>query len=281
VGFYVGVVLLLFNATIVMVILLTETTRLYGRLIRSNAALQRERRNKLFSLEAMAAAISHEVNQPLGAILANSEVAAISISRTPPDLELAAEALDDITSDVRRAHEVFSGVGSLFKRADQGLGSVDVNGIVTEALRILHSETQEHRINVRVDLTSRLPNIVGHRGQLLEVIINLIRNAIDAMSGIEERDRLLTVESRVDDRGGVSLTVRDTGPGIDPDRTEEIFEAFFSTKSWGTGLGLAICRRIVEDHGGRISASSAKEKQGAVFHLTLPMNSANPSLMSN
>jgi signal transduction histidine kinase len=277
VGFYVGVVLLLFNATIVMIILLTETTRLYGRLIRSNAALQRERRNKLFNLDAMAAAISHEVKQPLGAILTNSEVATISISRSPPDLGLAAEALGDITSDVRRANELFRSVGSLFKRADQGLESVDVNGIVTEALRILRSETEEHRINVHADLTPRLPNIVGHRGQLMEVVINLIRNAIDAMSGIEEGDRLLTIESRADDRGAVSLTVRDTGPGIDPNKTEEIFEAFVTTKSWGTGLGLAICRRIVEGHGGSISASSGGERQGAVFQLALPINPANPS----
>jgi signal transduction histidine kinase len=104
VGFYVGILLLLFNATIVMTILLIETTRLYSQLIHSNAALQRERRNKLFSLEAMAAAISHEVKQPLGAILTNSEVAAISISQAPPDLKSAAEALGDITSDVHRAN---------------------------------------------------------------------------------------------------------------------------------------------------------------------------------
>lgn len=279
VGFYVGVVLLLFNATIVMVILLAETTRLYGQLIRSNADLQRERRNKLFNLEAMAAAISHEVRQPLGAILTNSEVAAMSISRAPPDLESAAEALGDIASDVRRANDMFRSVGDLFKRPDQGLAPVDVNGIVTEALRMLRTEIEAHGINVHVSLTSGLPTIAGHRGQLLEVVINLIRNAIDAMSGIE-RDRVLTIESQVDDPGAVSLTVRDTGPGIAPDKTEEIFDAFVTTKSWGTGLGLAICRRIIEGHGGLISASSAREKPGAVFQLTIPTNPTNPSMTS-
>lgn len=275
VGFYVGVLLLLFNATIVMVILLTETTRLYSRLIRSNVALQRERHNKLLSLEALASSISHEVKQPLGAILANSEVAAASIDRAAPDLDLAAEALRDIPGDVRRATELLRGVGTLFGRADQELESVDVNEIVAQALRALRVETEEHRINVQVDLTLKLPPIVGHRGQLLEVLINLINNAIDAMSGIEERDRLLAIEGRAD-RDTVSLTVKDTGPGIDPDKTEEIFEAFVTTKSWGTGLGLAICRLIVERHGGKISASSAKGQRGAVFQLTLPIGHADP-----
>jgi signal transduction histidine kinase len=275
VGFYVGIVLLLFNAIIVMVILLTETTRLYGRLIRSNVALQRERHNKLLSLEALASSISHEVRQPLGAILANSEVAAMSIDRAPPDLELAAEALRGIPGDVRRANELLRDVGTLFGRADQELESVDVNEIAAQALRVLRTETEEHRINVHADQTLQLPRIMGNRGQLLEVLINLIHNAIEAMSGIEERDRLLTIEGRA---GGdtVSLTVKDTGPGIDPDKTEEIFEAFVTTKPWGTGLGLAICRLIAERHGGQISASSAKGQHGAVFQLTLPISHANP-----
>ena len=280
VGFYVGIVLLLFNATVLMSILLTETTRLYGRLIQSNVALQRERNNKLFSLEALAASISHEVKQPLGAILANSEVAAVSIDRLPPDLVLAAEALRDIPGDVRRATELLRSVVTLFGRADRKPESVDVNGIVAEALLILRAEAAEHRINVHEDLTSRRPNIMGHRNQLLEVVINLIHNAIEAMSGVEERDRSLTIETRADDRGTVYLTVSDTGSGIDPNKAEEIFEAFVTTKSWGTGLGLAICRLIVERHGGQISASAAKGEQGAVFQLTFPMNQTNPRLMS-
>jgi signal transduction histidine kinase len=275
VGFYVGVVLLLFNATVVMVILLTETTRLYGRLIRSNAALQRERNNKLLSLEALASSISHEVRQPLGAILANSEVAAESIDRIPPDLELATEALRDIPAEVRRANELLRGVGTLFGRVDQELEPVDVNEIVAQALRTLRAETEEHRINVHVHLALDLPRITAHRGQLLEVLINLIHNAIEAMSGIEEGDRLLSIEGWAD-RDTVRLTVKDTGPGLDPNKTEDIFEAFVTTKSWGTGLGLAICRLIVERHGGQISASSAKGQQGAVFQLALPIGQAPP-----
>ena len=276
VGFYVGVVLLLFNATIVMVILLTETTRLYGRLIVSNAALQQERRNKLFSLEAMAAAISHEVRQPLGAILTNSEMAAMAIRQSPPDVESAVEALDDIVSDVRRANETFKSVGTLFGRADREPQSVDLNGIVAEAIRILRPEIEQHRVNLDVDLAPRLPNIAGHPGQMLEVVINLVHNAVEAMSGSEARERLLTIESRADDRGAVNLIVRDTGPGLDAGKAEEIFDAFVTTKSSGTGLGLAICRRIVEGHGGLISASSPGERRGAVFQLTLPANPYRP-----
>jgi signal transduction histidine kinase len=271
VGFYAGVVLLLFNATIVMVILLTETTRLYARIIRSNNALQREQQNKLSSLEAIVASISHEVRQPLGAVLTNSETAVLSLKHTPPDIEIAMEALHEIERDVHRTTEIFKSIGTLFGRTDQQLVSIDINDVVAETLRIMGGEIEERGIKAQVDLKPRLPHIMGHRGQLQEVVINLIHNGIEAMSAIESREkRLLTIVTQFDDYA-VTLAVRDTGLGIEPDKMNQVFDAFITTKPLGMGLGLSICRRIIERHGGQISAWSAGEQKGAVFQLTLPI----------
>jgi signal transduction histidine kinase len=152
---------------------------------------------------------------------------------------------------------------------------IDINDVVAETLRIMRGEIEERGIKVQVDLRPRLPHIMGHRGQLQEVLINLIHNGIEAMSAIESRERLLRIVTQFDDCA-VTLAVRDTGPGIDQGKMNQIFDAFITTKPSGMGLGLAICRRIVERHGGRISAWSAREQKGAVFQLTLPINPAAP-----
>ena len=214
VGFYAGVMFLLFNATIVMVILLAELTRLYVRVIRSHVALQRERQNKLVSMEAVAASISHEVKQPLGAILTNTEAALLSLQHAPQDVALATEALRDIRSDVRRTDEILKSIGALFGRSHHDdLAPVDINDVAAEALRITRGEIEKRGIRPHVDLTPNLPHIMGHRGQLLEVIINLVHNSVEAISAIQVGERLLTIESRCDDRGAVVLAVRDTGLG--------------------------------------------------------------------
>jgi signal transduction histidine kinase len=273
VGFYAAIVLLLFNATIVMIILLTETTRLYARVIRSNDALRREQQNRLSSLEAIVASISHEVRQPLGAVVTNSETAVLSLKHTPPDIEIAMEAVHDIERDAHRTTEIFKSIGALFGQTDQQLVPIDINDVVAETLRIMRGEIVESGIKTQADLTPRLPHIMGHRGQMQEVIVNLIHNGIEAMS--KSQERLLTIVTQFDDHA-VILAVRDTGPGIDPGKMNQIFDAFITTKPSGMGLGLAICRRIVERHGGRISAWSAGEQKGAVFQLTLPINPAAP-----
>jgi signal transduction histidine kinase len=211
----------------------------------------------------------------LGAVLTNSETAVLSLKHTPPDVEIAMEALHDIERDAHRTTEIFKSIGALFGQTDQQLVPIDINDVVAETLRIMQGEIEERGIKAQVDLRPRLPHIMGHRGQLQEVLINLIHNGIEAMSAIESRERLLTIVTQFDDCA-VTLAVRDTGPGIDPRKTNQIFDAFVTTKPSGMGLGLAICRRIVERHGGRISAWSAGEQKGAVFQLTLPINAAAP-----
>src|SRR5262245_16769694 len=197
-----------------MVVLLTETTRLYARNISSLEALRRERQNKLLNLEAMAASISHEVRQPLSAIGLNSEAAELSLKRTPPDLGSAVEALHDIQGDVRRTSAVFATIGTVFGRAEGQRERVDLNEIAGAALRSVRGEMAKHDVKLQTRFEPNMPRVLGHPDQLLEVVINIVSNAIEAMQAVEGRDRVLTIETRDDlDLGQAVLAVRDTGPG--------------------------------------------------------------------
>jgi signal transduction histidine kinase len=272
-GFYAGRGFALITSVVVLVVLLAEMTRLYVRLARSNRALQRERNNKLMNLEAMAASISHEVSQPLAAIATNGGAALRFLGHTPPDLEDARSALNRIVTASHLAREVFDNIRALFGSADQGQETVDVNEIIFGALGALRGELEEHGITTRAELTPELPIVLGHRGQLQEVILNLIHNAIEAMDA-KDGSRVLRVSTQHHDRDTITVAVEDTGPGIDPEKVDGIFDAFVTTKPKGMGLGLAICRMIVERHGGQLSVWSDKNRGGALFQFVLPVKSA-------
>jgi signal transduction histidine kinase len=243
------------------------------QLAQSNALLQRERDNKLMNLEAMAASIAHEVRQPLVAIAANGGAALRFLGRTPPDHKEVQSALSRIISDSHRASQVFDNIRALFGKADKGHEPVYVNEIAIEVLHTLRGELNDHGIMIRTDLTPRLPLVMGHRGQLHEVFLNLVRNAIEAMDAIKDGTRVLQVRTEChDDRDEIVVAVEDSGPGIDPEKLDGIFDAFVSTKPEGMGLGLAICRMIIDRHGGQLSAWSGK-KRGAVFKFILPTQS--------
>jgi signal transduction histidine kinase len=271
-GFYVSRLFSLATATIVLIILLAEAARLYSRLVDANRTLLRERDNKLADVEAVVASISHEVKQPLSAIVMRGSSARRYLEDSPPNLDKARTALNAIVADGRRASEIFENIRSLFRGRMQERVPVNVNELVSDVMEMMRDELAEHRIIARTELVTGALLVLGHRGQLEEVLLNLIRNAIDAMEGTEEARRLLRL--RVDDRGldGASIEVMDAGSGIDPDRLESIFDAFFTTKSRGMGLGLAICRMIVERHGGKLLASS-EQGAGAVFQVILPTRS--------
>lgn len=267
-GFYVSRILSLITSTIVLVILLAETTDLYTRLARANMMLRRERDSKMMNLEAVVGSISHEVKQPLAAIVMRGSTALRFLAHSPPDLEKARLALNKIVSDGHRASQIFDSIRDLFRESDQERMPVDVCEMVLDVLDTVHSELTEHRITVRHELMAGVPLVIGHPGQLQEVLLNLIRNAIEAMAGITgPRILQLKVERREHD--GIVITVIDTGPGIDPEKLDSIFDAFVTTKSQGMGLGLAICRMIVERHGGRLRASSGPGG-GAQFEIDLP-----------
>jgi signal transduction histidine kinase len=174
---------------------------------------------------------------------------------------------------------VFDGFRALLGKVDQGRHRIDVNEIILGVLHSLRGELKDHRVTVRPELTSELPLLVGHGGQLREVISNLVHNAIDAMDTTTDRSRELQVRTEIRGHDAIVVSVQDSGPGIDPKQLDGIFSAFVTTKAQGTGLGLAICRMIIEHHGGRLSALS-DGKSGALFQFILPIKTAVESRLA-
>jgi C4-dicarboxylate-specific signal transduction histidine kinase len=222
------------------------------------------------NLEAMAASISHEVKQPLAATATNGTAAKLFLERAPPDLEEVRSALDAMVNDSQRACEILDNVRALFGSVAQRRRPVDVNEMVLGALRVLAPDLEERRIAIRTEFILEPPLVMGHKSQLQEVIINLARNAIEAMDAIKDRNRVLQIKTQRNDRDAITVLVNDTGPGIDPKKLHGIFEAFVTTKAGGMGLGLAICRTIIERHGGQLTATS-DGKRGASFQFVLPI----------
>jgi len=268
-GFYASRGFTLFTSMLVLGLLLKEMTNLYTRLARSNIALERERNNRLMSLEALAASISHEVRQPLSAMRLDSDTALTLLETTPPDLEGVRSALTDVVSNGERANQVLRDIRILFGKVEQAREPIDVNETALEALRALRAEVEGRGVKVRLELATGLPPVMGHRGQLREVLLNLVHNAVDAMNDMADRARSLQVITRRHGDDAIVVAVKDTGPGIDPKRLNGVFDPFVTTKSHGMGLGLPICRTIIERHGGQLTAHS-DGKNGALLQFVLP-----------
>ncbi len=234
--------------------------------------LERERENKLLSVDAITASIAHEVRQPLTAIASNASAALRFCDRTPPDHDEVRAALKRIIGDSHRADELFDSIRALFRRTDQAREPLDVSEMAREALQSLREELIDHKVTTNTDFASELPLVDGNRNQLQEVIINLIHNAVEAMDTASDRSHILNVSTELRGRDAILVAVEDSGPGIDPKQLEGIFDAFVTTKTDGMGLGLAICRRIIESHGGQLSATS-DGKSGARFQFVLPVAS--------
>jgi signal transduction histidine kinase len=271
-GFYAGRVFSIITASIVLIVLLAETTRLYVLLARSNMKLQREQNSKLMNFEAIVAAISHEIKQPLGAIELNGSSAQLILDRAPVDVGEIQAIMDETKDAARRINETLDGFRSLFGRIDQKRLAVDINELILDVLKSSRTELNENGVLARTKLTSELPTIYGDRNQIQELIYNLVHNAIEAVSEMASRDKMLEVRTNIWDRNAIIVEVLDNGPGIDPERLGDVFEAFVTTKPHGTGLGLAICRKIVERHDGQIWVTSVVP-HGANFRVVLPSSS--------
>ena len=267
-GFYAGRIFSFLTATVVLTVLLAGTTRLYARVARTNMMLQREQNDRLMSLEAMTAAIAHEVRQPLTAMVNNTAAARNFLRRVPPDPAEAQSLLGRVIDAGLRISEIFDNIRDLCRQTNWMQEQVDLNEITHRTFVVLREDLQALNVDTRISLTSTLPPIMGHRGQLQEVVVNLVRNAMEAMSSIEDGRRVLRVSTEHSDRS-VTLVVEDSGPGFDRSNIDRIFDVFVTSKARGMGLGLAICRTIVERHGGRISASPANPR-GAVLRVDLP-----------
>jgi signal transduction histidine kinase len=192
------------------------------------------------------------------------------LEKVPPDLGEIKSLFSIVEDSGFRANEILSHVPKLFEDADREQEPIDMNNLALETLKILSGELNDHAVKTNLELTSELPAIMGHRVQLQEVILNLVRNAIDAMDTTHVERRSLTVRTRPDSGKAIVMEVEDSGPGIEDRRLAAIFEPFVTTKPKGTGLGLAICSRIIEHHGGQLKASPDCN-HGALFQIILPI----------
>jgi signal transduction histidine kinase len=229
-----------------------------------------ERENQLLNIEAITVSIAHEIKQPLTAIALHGGAGLRFLAMEPPNLEEARLLLAAIRNDSHRAVELLDGMGNLFRRVGEARDTVDINELACEVLQPLQKNIQSHGIATRLELFPDLPAVKGNKIQLHQVISNLVNNAFEAMAGGCGSGKFLRVSTERRNRDAIAVKVEDSGPGIDPSRLEDVFDAFFTTKSHGTGLGLAICRLIVERHGGALTASS-DGKSGALFEFTLPI----------
>jgi PAS domain S-box-containing protein len=239
---------------------ITEWKRLQADLTRAN---------RVSSMGELSASLAHEISQPIAAAVTNANSCLRWLSRDEPDLEEARAAVSRIIQDGRRAGEIIKRVRLLFKQDAPQRELVDLNEIIREMVVLLHSESIQYGVSVTTKLAADLPEVMGDRVQLQQVLMNLMMNSIDAMKDTDWR-REITIQSQHED-GQVLISVSDTGVGLPPEQTDKIFSAFFTTKTHGTGMGLRISRSIIESHGGRLWAG-ANSPRGARFCFTLPTN---------
>ena len=225
------------------------------------------RASRAITLGQLMASIAHEVNQPLAALVANASAALRWLAWKGPQIEKARQALERIVRDGNRASEIIARIRSLVRRSDTQRDPLSLNSVIHEVTALLKAELRENNIAVRTNLAEPLSPIRGDRVQMQQVLLNLIMNAIEAMSGVVTRPRQLTITSTADVTG-VAVAVEDSGIGVDEQALERIFEPFYSNKPQGMGIGLAISRSIIEAHGGRLWA--VNKAPGASFRFRLP-----------
>jgi NO-binding membrane sensor protein with MHYT domain/signal transduction histidine kinase len=236
---------------------------------RLDAQNQLAHANRVTAMGQLAASIAHEVNQPIAATVTNAQAALRWLDRRPPDLEEVRQTLARIAKDGNRAAEVIDEIRALIKKAPPRKDRLEINGAIREVMGLTRGEAAKNGVLVHTELVEGLPLIQGDRVQLQQVILNLVINSVEAMSGVGEGARELLISTGKVEPDSVLVAVRDSGPGLAPATLERLFESFYTTKPGGLGLGLSICRSIIEAHGGRLWAC-ANEPRGAVFQFTMP-----------
>jgi PAS domain S-box-containing protein len=250
------------------VIDITERKAAEEALRNSQAELARVAR--LTTMGELVASITHELNQPLAAVVSSASASLRWLNREMPDLDRARDGLLRIVQDARRASDVMRSLRALVKKSGPHLTELDIRDTIEEVLALTRSEMQRHAVVLRTDLAGGDRRVLGDRVQLQQVLLNLIMNGIQAMGAVSDGRRELTVSVAAAEPGRVLVAVEDTGQGLDPAIVQRIFEPFFTTRSDGLGMGLSICRSIVEAHGGRLSVSP-RTPHGAAFHFTIPI----------
>ena len=231
--------------------------------------------NRVTTMGELAASLAHEVNQPIAAASINARSCLRYLKRDQPDLDGAGKAASRMVADVNRAAAIISRIRLFFTKGTAIQEPVDLNEVIREMVVLLNGEATQYSISVRTELAEDLPTVVGDRVQLQQVLMNLMLNSIDAMKNVEGA-RQLILHSGPGDNGQLLVSVHDTGDGLPVDQADQIFTAFFTTKSHGTGMGLSISRSIIESHGGRLWGAN-NSGRGACFQFTLPTPVAEPS----
>jgi C4-dicarboxylate-specific signal transduction histidine kinase len=225
--------------------------------------------NRVATIGQLTASIAHEVNQPIAATVINAEAASRFLSAQTVDLDKVRQIQNDIVKDGNRAAEVISRIRGLIKKSPPRRDRLEINGAIREVIELTRGEADKKGIAVHAELPDHLPHIHADRVQLQQVILNLIINAIQAMSGPSEGIRELHIAAENCGDEGVRVAVRDCGPGLSEESLQRLFEPFYTTKPDGMGMGLSICRSIIEDHGGRLWATRL-HPHGALFQFTIP-----------
>jgi len=256
---------------------LTERKRAQEALQKAEAELAHVTR--VTTVGALTAAIAHEIKQPIAATVTNAGAGMHWLAAQPPDLEEARQAFGRIIRDGNRASEVIGRIRSLVKKMPPRRERLDINQVVLEVIAMIQGELQRNHVQLQTQLARDLPEVLGDRVQLQQMILNLILNAVEAMSGVADRPRELMVGSGASD-SDLFGEVRDSGPGLDAANVGHLFDSFYTTKPNGMGMGLSISRSIVEAHGGRLVATQ-NVPHGAVFRFTLPTGGREVSTSSS
>ncbi len=271
-GWYTGRTFEMVAALTVLVLFLSEKTALYANLARASMQRRGARHARQIAMDAMAASIGHEIKQPLTAMITNASAGVRQASQAEPDMKEVQATFSDIVVEGQRIKEIIGGVRTMFKKSDHDRQLLDVNRIIRDVLTTVELDAALQRVTVKTDLDNDLPPGLVDSGQLHQVFVNLVTNALEAMSPVAGRPSVLTVRSGiVAGTSDIAVTVEDTGVGIAD--TGRIFEPFFSTKSTGSGIGLTVCQVIIEGHGGSLQVS-ANKPYGTIFRVILPTGDA-------
>jgi signal transduction histidine kinase len=256
-------------ASAVLVALMSEMAMLHVRLSSAVRALQRERANKLMNLDVVVSSIGHEIKQPLMVITTCSAVIENLLRKPKVDVDEVKLNVDDVKNASVRIAETIDSLRGLFRESQEAYQPIDMNALVVESLKGFDAELSGHDIAVTTELAAGLPRVVGHRGQLREVLVNIVQNAIDALALTNDRTRALRVRTSYTKANRISVSIEDSGEGIALDRLPTLFTAFITTRMHGMGLGLSLCQMIVDRHNGELSVESEVGK-GTRFEVSLP-----------
>ena len=273
-GWYVARVVALVASSTLLVVLLAESSALYARLSNAYLLLRRERAARLVSVEAATAAMAHELRQPLTAIATRGAAGLNWLKLTPPELNRASECLSSMVDATHRANEIIAAIRGLFKDAPTQRAMIQINDICSEALNLVQDDLRVGAITATAEYQENIPQIHADYTQVQQVILNLVKNAIEALRSGSSRNRRLRLVTGVDGKSSVSVYIQDSAGGIAPQYRDRIFDPFFTTKPLGTGLGLFICRVIAEEHGGELRLSKTNS-HGTSFELIFPIGSAS------